>query len=75
MFEELSGGRQFHYIQLHIVVLKKLTTLFKNHNKAGSGGALHDTIRGLHARFALLHIEVLLASGFLLVSCYFLLGA
>ncbi|EUJ47115.1 hypothetical protein PROCOU_10603 [Listeria rocourtiae FSL F6-920] len=27
--------------------------------EAGSGGASRDTIRGLHARFTLLHIEVL----------------
>ncbi|KMT63427.1 hypothetical protein X559_0195 [Paenilisteria newyorkensis] len=29
-------GRQFHYIQLHIEVLTKQTTLSKNHNKARS---------------------------------------
>ncbi|EUJ46614.1 hypothetical protein PROCOU_10863 [Listeria rocourtiae FSL F6-920] len=45
--------RQFHCIQLHIEVLKKHTSLFKNHNKAGSGGASRDAIRGLHA----MHIE------------------
>ncbi|EUJ43218.1 hypothetical protein PROCOU_15694 [Listeria rocourtiae FSL F6-920] len=52
-------GRQFHCIQLHIEVLKQQRTLFKNHNKAGSGGASRDAVHGLHARFALMHIEVL----------------
>ncbi|EUJ25372.1 hypothetical protein PCORN_17574 [Listeria cornellensis FSL F6-0969] len=37
-------GRQSHFMPLHIEVLKKLNTLSKNHNKAGSGGAAH----GLH---------------------------
>ncbi|KGL40920.1 hypothetical protein BMT55_13620 [Listeria newyorkensis] len=36
-------GMQFHYIQLHIEVLKKQKTLFKNHNKARSGN--DDTSR------------------------------
>ncbi|MBC2146912.1 hypothetical protein [Listeria booriae] len=35
-------GRQFHFIQLHIEVLIQQTTLHKNHNKAGSGGAEYD---------------------------------
>ncbi|MBC1458409.1 hypothetical protein [Listeria newyorkensis] len=33
---DAEKGRQFHYIQLHIEVLKKQTTLSKNHNKARS---------------------------------------
>ncbi|WP_430533942.1 hypothetical protein [Listeria rocourtiae] len=41
--------RQFHFIPLHIEVLKKQNTLSKNHNKAGFGGATH----GLGVHFVL----------------------
>ncbi|KGL43072.1 hypothetical protein BMT55_08745 [Listeria newyorkensis] len=36
---DAEQGRQSHSIPLHIEVLKKQTTLFKNHNKAGFGDA------------------------------------
>ncbi|WP_221639787.1 hypothetical protein, partial [Listeria rocourtiae] len=59
--------RQFHYIQLHIEVLKKQTTLFKNHNKAGSGGASRDAVHGLHAHSVLMHIEALMSTASYLI--------
>ncbi|EUJ42314.1 hypothetical protein PROCOU_17399 [Listeria rocourtiae FSL F6-920] len=59
----MSKGRQLHCIQLHIEVLKKPNTLFKNLNKARSGGASRDAVQGLHVHFVLMYIEVLNQQG------------